>query len=195
MPDKQEVTFYFDPACPWAYRTSLWIREAREVRPLDIDWRFLSLQAVNEGTNNLKESHYMSVNSFRVMAQARREYGGDYVDKLYLSIGRLRHDEKKNISEPDVLEAACRYANIDPALMVRALENEDTLNDLQDDHTSGVVNGAFGVPSIEIGKDNRPFFGPVIREVPKGEDAGQLWDHFGWLISQPEFYEIKRERG
>jgi predicted DsbA family dithiol-disulfide isomerase len=194
MASKIDVTFYFDPICPWSYRTSLWIREARTVRPLEVNWRFLSLKAVNEGTDNLKDSHSMSFNAFRMMAQARRESGNDYVDKLYLAVGRLGHEEKKNISEPEILQMACRQAGVDPAVVVRALDNEQTMSDVQDDHDSGVTNGAFGVASIEIGNDNRPFFGPVISEVPTGERAGELWDHFAWIIAQPEFYEIKRNR-
>ncbi|MDQ5816166.1 MAG: DsbA family protein, partial [Actinomycetota bacterium] len=41
------VRFHFDPACPWAWQTSKWIREASRVRDLDIEWRFFSLKMVN----------------------------------------------------------------------------------------------------------------------------------------------------
>jgi len=32
--------FHFDVMCPWAYQTSVWIRDVRETVPIDIDWRF-----------------------------------------------------------------------------------------------------------------------------------------------------------
>ena len=41
------INFHFDPLCPLAWRTFLWIREARKVRPIDITWRFFSLEVVN----------------------------------------------------------------------------------------------------------------------------------------------------
>lgn len=192
--DKRKVTFYFDPACPFAYKTSLWIREARKVRPLEIDWRFLSLRAINEGSEIIKEAHSMSIPAFRVMAEARIEYGPETADALYLSIGRLRHEEKKDIGHAQVLEAAVQAANMNPGLVAHALTNEETFAIIEEDHNSGVVNGAFGVPSIELDSDNRPFFGPVIDEPLTGGRAGELWDHFVWLIGQPEFYEIKRNR-
>jgi predicted DsbA family dithiol-disulfide isomerase len=189
-----KVTFYFDPICPFAYKTSLWIREARAVRPIEIDWRFLSLRAINEKTGKLKESHSMSIPSFRVMAKARREKGEECIDVLYAHIGRLRHEEKMDISQHDVIAQAVRESGLDPAIVDRALNDDSTLVDVEDDHNSGVVKGAFGVASIEINGDKRAFFGPVLSEVPTGERAGELWDHFAWMISQPEFFEIKRER-
>jgi len=41
------VEFYFDPMCPYAYQTSLWIRDVRRQNGLTIDWRFFSLEEVN----------------------------------------------------------------------------------------------------------------------------------------------------
>ncbi|HEV3313227.1 MAG TPA: DsbA family protein [Chloroflexota bacterium] len=189
-----KIAFYLDPICPYSYKTSLWIREARKVRALEIEWRFFSLKAVNEGTNNLKESHGKSTDAFRLMANARLERGNEYVDKLYQSIGRLRHEERLDISESAVLERAAKDVGIEASLLTRALSDEMTLQVVQEDHDSGLQKGAFGVASIEVDGDGRAFFGPVISDVPAGERAGELWDHFAWLVAQPEFYEIKRER-
>ena len=41
------VEFYFDPMCPYAYQTSVWIREVRDRLGIDITWRFFSLEEVN----------------------------------------------------------------------------------------------------------------------------------------------------
>lgn len=194
MSEPVDVTFYFDPICPFSYRTSLWIREARKVRPLEIDWRFLSLKAINDGTENLKDAHSRSLPAFRLMAKARLDHGNDSVDKLYASIGRLRHEEKKEIDNTDVLEEAVDEVGIDRTILARALDDDATLQAIQDDHTSGVAKGAFGVASIEVNGDGRAFFGPVIGDGVTGARAGELWDHFAWIVSQPEFYEIKRER-
>ena len=42
-----EIEFYFDPMCPWAYKTSVWIRDVRSQIDLDIRWRFFSLEEIN----------------------------------------------------------------------------------------------------------------------------------------------------
>src|SRR5258707_7330474 len=41
------VDFHFDPMCPFAYQTSLWIRDVRAQLGITIDWRFFSLEEIN----------------------------------------------------------------------------------------------------------------------------------------------------
>ena len=43
------VDFHFDVMCPYAYQTSLWIREVRRLTGLEITWRFFSLEEINRG--------------------------------------------------------------------------------------------------------------------------------------------------
>ena len=37
-------------------------------------------------------------------------------------------------------------------------------------------------------------FGPVIHTVPSDDDAVEMFRHVSWLVRQPSFWEIKRER-
>ena len=41
------VDFHFDVMCPYAYQTSLWMREVRDLTGLEVNWRFFSLEEVN----------------------------------------------------------------------------------------------------------------------------------------------------
>ena len=41
------VDFHFDVMCPWAYQTSRWIREVRDLNGLEVRWRFFSLEEIN----------------------------------------------------------------------------------------------------------------------------------------------------
>jgi hypothetical protein len=52
--------------------------------------------------------------------------------------------------------------------------------------------GAFGVPWLVVDGDERGFFGPVIGEDLRGEEAAELWDHFRWIGTRSYLYELKR---
>ncbi len=82
------IDFHFDPACPLAWRTFLWIREARKIRPINITWRFFSLEVVNRKEGVTPD--YQNDGSWaahRTLALARRQGGNEAVERLYLTLG------------------------------------------------------------------------------------------------------------
>jgi len=197
MATQKELTFYFDPVCPWAWRTSLWIREVAKVRPLAVHWDFLSLSAINAGRESLKDTHSMSEPGFRLMALARRSGGDEVVNQLYLALGKARHEQKEDISQTPILEAALHTAGLDPALLSQALDDPSTFDEVQQSHSRVVNLKGFGVPTLVIkdgDKESPALFGPVITDPPQGEAAGELWDRIEWLMWQPNFFELKRNR-
>src|SRR2546430_17016183 len=44
----EDVTFWFDPSCPYTWRTSRWLLAVTGARNLTIDWRLMSLAILNE---------------------------------------------------------------------------------------------------------------------------------------------------
>lgn len=197
MSDQKEVVFYFDPVCPWAWRASLWIREVAKVRNFKVNWKFLSLSAVNAGQDSLKEAHSQSLPLFRAMALARRTGGEEAVDRLYLALGKARHERKEEFTNPATVTAALQEAGFDEELLARALEDSTTLDEVQAEHSQAVSLKGFGVPTLVIkanGQESPAMFGPVISKVLGGEEAGQLWDRIEWLMWQPDFFELKRSR-
>jgi 2-hydroxychromene-2-carboxylate isomerase len=199
--DTINLRFYFDPACPWAWRASLWIREVQKVRPVKVEWDILSLQAANKGKESLKESHFKSEKGFRVMALLRRHYppeeANQLIDRLYLALGQAGHERKEDIGQDEVMVAALQQAGIDPALLSAAMEDPTTLDEVERAHERAVEAGGFGVPTLQLTDDPQQLkatFGPVINQVPTGEDAGQLWERVVWLMQRPDFFELKRNR-
>jgi len=193
MPER--VAIYVDPSCPWAWLTSRWLREASQVRPLQVEWKLFSLVEVNRGVEEgrAKEAHAASHAAMRVMALARRLKGQDAIERLYTALGEARHERGDSLAEEGVVRAALSQAGLDPGLHAQALTDPQTDEDVLAEHKQVVeAHQAFGVPTLVV--NGSAIFGPIVRTVPRGQAAGELWDHVAWLMRQGEFFELKRER-
>lgn len=192
-----KIHFHFDPLCPLAWRTALWIREARNVRSLEVTWRFFSLEVINRKEGATPDfSKDGSWPALRTLALARREGGNEAVERLYLTLGAAQHGRKESIRELAVIQDALTKTELDPAWAEQALADDSTRADVQADHDEAVQRyRAFGVPTIAFEGSETGFYGPIIREVPRGEEAGEWWDHLEWSLRQPNLFELKRDRG
>ncbi|MDQ3618955.1 MAG: DsbA family protein [Actinomycetota bacterium] len=183
------IRFHFDPACPWAWQTSKWIREASRVRDLDIEWRFFSLKMVN--SDRPQEASISP--ALRTLALVTREFDNEHTGRLYEALGTRMHDRDEGRSVA-VVKAATKDVGLEEALVDRALEDEDSAEAVRADfHLAVDEVGCFGVPTIVM-PSGKGLFGPVLSLAPTGEEAGELWDHFSWFVEQDGFFEIKRER-
>lgn len=183
------VRFHFDPACPWAWQTSKWIREASRVRDLDIEWRFFSLKMVN---SDRPEEADISP-ALRTLALVTREFDNEKTGRLYEALGTRMHDRDQGRSV-EVVKRALKDVELEAALVDRALEDEASAKAVRADfHLAVDEVGCFGVPTIVM-PSGKGLFGPVLSTAPTGEEAGELWDHFSWFVEHDGFFEIKRER-
>jgi 2-hydroxychromene-2-carboxylate isomerase len=190
--DSTHVIFYFDPLCPWAWLTSLWVREVRRHRPLEIEWKFFSLTGANDNDDKWH-------GPLRIAALARREGGNDAVDRAYLALGRLFHERPDSYELIDDLADVARPyledVGLNASLATRALADPTTTGDVLTEHREAAEQlGAFGVPWLLVDGDEVGFFGPVIGELLRGDEAIELWDHFRFMSTRPYLYELKRGR-
>jgi 2-hydroxychromene-2-carboxylate isomerase len=191
------ITFFFDPACPFTWRTSRWVRDVAARRGEPVTWRFLSLAVLNEGNKDLPEQFRPVLawgrTAHRVLAAADQRYGQDAVDRLYSALGRRVHYENADKGTA-TLAAAIAEADL-PAELIEAADDPgfDAVVRASHDEAQARVGTETGSPVVAI-DDGPAFFGPVVVPVPEGDDADRLFEALRLLATVPQFSEVKRAR-
>lgn len=98
------IEFFFNPMCPYAYQTSVWIRDVRSRQPLEIRWRFFSLEEINrpDGKRHPWERPLAyGWTPMRVGAWLRR-LDMTLCDRWYEACGMALHVDGRRFYDPDV---------------------------------------------------------------------------------------------
>jgi 2-hydroxychromene-2-carboxylate isomerase len=191
--ERTQIEFFFDPMCPWAYQTSVWIRRVRQQRALDVRWRFFSLEEVNrpEGKRHPWERPIAyGWTPMRVAAWLRRT-DDELCGAWYEACGRALHVEGRRFYDPDVARDLLLSIGAPASAWDEALGDPTTHDDVRADHEHAVATyGAFGVPIIVL-PSGKAVFGPVVVPAPDGEAAIRLWDLTLAYSEVPGLYELK----
>ena len=171
------VDFHFDVMCPWAYQTSRWMREVRDLTGLEVRWRFFSLEEINraEGKKHPWEREWSYGWSMLRIAALLRRKDPALVDAWYERAGRALHEEGRQPHRPEVAEELLAEIGIDPGVVAEAIADPSTHDDVRADHDRVVAAGGFGVPTLFF-PDGQCLFGPVVVDPPTGDEALALWD-------------------
>ncbi|MDK8472360.1 disulfide bond formation protein DsbA [Corynebacterium accolens] len=194
------VKFWFDASCPFAWATSRWIKEVEKVRDIAVEFEPMSLSVLNDGRD--LDPEYMEMmeanwGPARVFAKVKTEQP-EKVDELYTAMGTLIHAKGNGGKKGDggydkIIAQALEQVGL-PADFAEVAHTEEYDEKLREYHHNGIssVGDEVGTPVIKLG--DTAFFGPVITRVPKGEEAGELFDASVRLAQFPYFFELKRSR-
>jgi hypothetical protein len=206
MSADDDVEFFWDPVCPWAWLTSRWVVEVAGQRHLDVNWRFISLRLVNAEKDYERDfspgyvaAHTTGQKLLRVAAALRERDGRAPIGDLYTTFGGDIHvrGRRAEIFEqweegfPDYL----RSIGLSDDLVAAANDDRwDAVLQADTDEALSRTGKDVGTPIISFTKDGvmSSFFGPVISRVPRGAEALRLWDAVSEIAMFPGLSELKR---
>lgn len=197
----QKVAFWFDALCPFAWQTSRWIKEVEQVRDIELEFKPMSLAVLNESNEDLSEEYRELLASAwgpaRVSTAIKLE-APEKLDAFYAALGAKIHAPDQDArtgagAYDDLISEALAEVGLNPQY-AQVAETEDVDAQLRAYHQEAIdaVGDDVGTPVIQFG--DTAFFGPVITRVPRGEEAGELFDAAVRLAEYPYFFEIKRTR-
>jgi 2-hydroxychromene-2-carboxylate isomerase len=194
-PVKNKADFWFDPLCPFAWITSRWIGEVEGVRDIETQWHVMSLAVLNEGRDlepGYRESMDNAWGLVRVIVAAQEQHGQGTVKALYDAMGTLIHEQGEKDRDLVISKALAECGL--PASLAGAAATDAYDPQLRASHEEGIslVGQDVGTPVVAF--NGTAFFGPVLTRIPRGEEAGRLWDATTAIASYPHFFELKRSR-
>jgi 2-hydroxychromene-2-carboxylate isomerase len=194
-PSPNSVDFHFDIMCPYAYQTSLWIREVRDQTGLTVNWRFFSLEEVNrvEGKKHPWEREWTYGWSLMRIGALLRRQSMDALDAWYAAAGRELHDDGGKPHDREVAKQIIARLGHDPGLVDAAIADASTGDEVLAEHRRVIEAGGFGVPTLFF-PDGQCLFGPVLIDPPRGEAATRLWDAVVAWTGFPHVYELQRPK-
>jgi hypothetical protein len=192
------VTLYFDPMCPWTWRTSRWIVDATERRGVAMRYRAFDLmngKPFDEVSPDWLPSATASRRILRAVEAAHRDGDDDIVHRWYTAYGTARWNGTPPSAElvestlaaaggGDALRAALDDEGLDKYVAAARAEAQEWAGD------------DIGSPVLvwDTGATSRGFFGPVVAPTPTGGEADALWDLVVTAVGTPHFYELKTRR-
>src|SRR4051812_1815819 len=194
----REVTYHFDPACPWTWRTSRWLVDVAARHDVPIRWRAFDLSGgapLDQVPEQYRSAMAMSRRFLRAVEAAHAAGDDGVVAAAYTAYGTALHDEHRT---PDEQLVDGAFADHGGAAYLPALDDETGDAGVAAARAAAIVLAGddAGSPVLVLTTDagERGFFGPVLAPTPTGDDADRLWDAVVGAATVPAFFELKSRR-
>jgi predicted DsbA family dithiol-disulfide isomerase len=193
-----EAIYFFDPACPFTWRTSRWLVSVAPERDVTIRWRAFSLSILNgaDVPDQYKPVMTASTRALRLVEALRAERRDDAIGTFYTEIGNRTFEAGAQLND-DIVVAAAEAAGVaDPKTI---LDDETWDEAVRESHETGFASAGpdIGSPVLQIEGAARGVHGPILSldGTPPRAEALAIWDAVVPLTRSTSFFELKRGRG
>jgi|TARA_Y100000588_G_scaffold172608_1_gene186454 protein-disulfide isomerase-like protein with CxxC motif len=170
----------------------VWLSKVEEAtgEKIKVDWQPFSLAQVNsdkESDVKLWEQPEMIDGTDKTFLAhmsglAAKRQGEDAFRSFFMALLRARHEDKKDLLDPAVMEEAAVTAGLDMARFREDAADPELLKDIGESHTIAVEqHGAFGVPTFVFGEDKATFLKMFI---PPDEQAAEIYETMTKAMSE-----------
>jgi predicted DsbA family dithiol-disulfide isomerase len=190
-----DVTFHFDPVCPWSWRTSRWLHQVAEERALTIEWRSFSIALQKDG--DVSPDHRAPLEAAKKAMRLVEALAADgrHTDagRFYTELGTRTHSARAILDE-DAVRAAAAAAGLEKK--ASALDEDRWDEAVRASHEAAYTAAGpdIGSPVIVLPGAQRGLFGPVLAGVPGPRQSAELWDAVETMLKSNAFLELKRGR-
>ena len=196
-----EFAIYYDFRCPFVYNAATVLAKAKESAgiQLEIDWRPFSLSQVNSDKGpgfkyweqpGALDGSDRTLLALRAGLAAKRQ-GKEAFGSFFMTLIKARHEDKKDLMDPMVIEEAATTAGLDLRRFREDLADPALLREVGESHTRAVEEfGAFGVPTF-VFPDGKAAYLKMF--IPPDDQAAAVVESLINMIGQFEHVgEVKR---
>jgi 2-hydroxychromene-2-carboxylate isomerase len=192
-----EATYFFDPSCPYTWRTSRWLVGVAPERNVSLRWRAFSLSILSGGDipERFRAKRAAASRALRLVEALRADQREAEIGAFYTEIGTRTFEAGTELGD-DIVAAAADAAGIGDAKAI--LDDESWDDAVRESHETAVSSAGpdIGSPVLWIEGAPRAIHGPVlgVDGRPAREEALAIWDAVVALARSTTFFELKRGR-
>jgi 2-hydroxychromene-2-carboxylate isomerase len=193
-----QVTYFFDPSCPFTWRTSRWLVSVAAARGLALRWRSFSLSMLNGGgiPDEYKPVMVAAGQALRLVEALHAAESHDRAGAFYTELGNRTHESGTPLRD-DIVVAAAEAAGVTDPKAILGDPSWDAAVRASHELAYGSAGPDVGSPVLWVEGADRAVHGPVLGldAAPGREESLALWDAVLPLARSRHFFELKRGRG